>query len=110
MKPSEEQINQLKQSLIMFRMVVIAFVAVVLSGTIFFHLVEKWRWLDSIYFVIVTMSTVGYGNIVPETDSGKVGNMVLIILGIGIFGVFINQFLKYQALRRLERKNGKKSV
>jgi voltage-gated potassium channel len=103
MKPSDEQIVQMKQSLSMFRIIVIAFVAVVLIGTIFFHIIEKWDWLDSIYFVIVTIATVGYGNLVPVTDVGKIGNIILIIVGIGIFGVFVNQLVKYQGLRRIER-------
>ena len=103
MKPSDEQINQMKQSLSMFRVIVVAFIAVVLTGTIFFHYVEKWDWLDSIYFVIVTIATVGYGNLVPVTDVGKVGNILLIIIGIGIFGIFVNQLVKYQGLRRIER-------
>jgi hypothetical protein len=81
---------------------------VVVSSTIFFHIVEKWRWINSVYFVIVTISTVGYGNIVPTTDLGKIGNMVLIILGIGIFGLFINQFLKYQGLKRIERRQDRR--
>jgi voltage-gated potassium channel len=103
MKPSDEQIIQMKQSLSMFRVIVVAFIAVVLTGTIFFHLVEKWDWLDSIYFVIVTIATVGYGNLVPVTDVGKLGNILLIIVGIGIFGIFVNQLVKYQGLRRIER-------
>lgn len=103
MKPTDEQLSQMRQSLTMFRVIVIAFATVVLSGAIFFHFVEKWSWLDSVYFVIVTIATVGYGNLVPTTDIGKVGNIVLIIVGIGIFGIFVNQFIKYQGLRRIER-------
>jgi len=107
MKPTDDQINQMKQSLVMFKAVVIAFIAIVLAGTVFFHFVEHWRWLDSVYFVIVTIATVGYGNLVPSTDIGKIGNIVLIIVGIGIFGVFVNQFIKFQGLRRIEKRQAR---
>jgi hypothetical protein len=101
----DEQIKQLKSSLGMFKFISIAFLVVVVLGTWLFHIIEKWDWLDSLYFVIVTIATVGYGNLVPATDVGKVVNIILIIIGIGIFGVFVNQLVKYQGLRRLEKIN-----
>lgn len=100
----DEQIRQLKSSLGMFKVITIAFLVVVILGTWLFHLIEKWDWLDSLYFVIVTIATVGYGNLVPTTDVGKIVNILLIIIGIGIFGIFVNQLVKYQGLRRLEKK------
>jgi len=109
MDKGNKQINQLKDDLVLFRYVVLAFVAVVLGSTIFFHFAEKWNWLNSVYFVVVTISTVGYGNIVPHNAAGKVGAMILIIVGIGIFGVFVNQLLKRQGLRRLERVQDRKT-
>jgi voltage-gated potassium channel len=41
--------------------------------------------LDAAFFTIVTISTVGYGNIYPVSDSAKIFTMTLIIIGIGIF-------------------------
>ncbi len=46
--------------------------------------------LDAAYFTIVTMSTVGYGDIYPVSESAKLFVMALIVVGIGIFfGVII---------------------
>gem|GEM_PF-3743264 len=39
----------------------------VLVGAVFFYLVEGHSFLDALYFVIVTMATIGYGDIVPLT-------------------------------------------
>ena len=44
-----------------------------------------WFGLDSIYFSVVTISTVGFGDFSPETAAGKIFTMVYIIVGLGVF-------------------------
>ena len=39
-----------------------------------------------VYFCVVTMSTVGYGDFSPETALGKVYTIFYLFIGIGIFG------------------------
>lgn len=83
-------------------MTLVAMMAAVISiGTIFFHFVEKWSWLDSYFFTVVTLSTVGYGELVPATALGKIGTTVFIFTGLGIFAAAIQQFGHY-AIRRRE--------
>jgi len=64
---------------------------IVAAGTVFFHLVEGWSWLDSYFFTVVTLSTVGYGSLVPATALGKIGTTFFIFLGLGVFAVAIQQ-------------------
>ena len=80
-----------------------ALVLIVSSGTLFFRLVEKWTWLDSYFFTVVTLSTVGYGNLVPETALGKIGTTVLIFTGLGVFALAIQE-MGQSALRRRRKK------
>ncbi|MBU1681966.1 potassium channel family protein [Candidatus Micrarchaeota archaeon] len=51
---------------------------------LFFHHTEGWSYLDAAYFTTSTISTVGYGDIVPLTDYGKIGSMVLTFSGVGL--------------------------
>ena len=75
---------------------------IVTGGTIFFRMVEGWSWLDSYFFTVVTLSTVGYGSLVPATAMGKIGTTVFIFLGLGVFAVTIQQFGHY-TLRKREK-------
>ena len=77
-------------------------VIVVLGGTVYFHLVEGWSWLDSYFFTVVTLSTVGYGSLVPATAAGKIGTTVFIFLGLGVFAVAIQQFGVFAMRKREE--------
>ena len=80
-------------------LLVLLLVPVVISGTVFFHFVEGWNWVDSYFFSVVTLSTVGYGSLVPVTTLGKIGTTVFIFLGLGVFAFVIQQFGAYTAER-----------
>lgn len=54
------------------------------AGTVFYHFVERWSWLDSFYFCVITLATVGYGDFSPQTAIGKLFTIVYIFLGIGL--------------------------
>jgi voltage-gated potassium channel len=78
---------------IRFRLTInlIIFLAVLVAGTIVFMLVENRSFIDAFYYIIVTMATVGYGDIVPTTPAGKIIAILLIVTGVGTFlGVIAN--------------------
>ena len=52
---------------------------------------DKFRLLsDSVWWAFVTLTTVGYGDMVPITTGGRLIAMVTMVVGIGIFGTFIS--------------------
>ena len=51
-------------------------------GTIGFHFIEKWSFIDSFYVTVITLSTVGYGDFVPRTVEGKFFTVFIIIFGV----------------------------
>lgn len=79
---------------------------VIAGGTVFFRHVEGWSWVDSYFFTVVTLSTVGYGTPVPETVLGKIGTTVFIFVGLGVFAIAIQQFALYSLERRERQGSG----
>jgi voltage-gated potassium channel Kch len=62
--------------------------ALIVVATVFFRVVEQWAWIDALYFAVVTIATVGYGDIVPQTALGKLFTIAYILMGIGLFVAF----------------------
>jgi hypothetical protein len=60
--------------------------ASVLAGSTFgFMLAEGMGFVDALYFSVVTVATVGYGDLHPVTDAGKLLAVAVIITGVGTF-------------------------
>ena len=73
-----------------FRTLVILVFFTLLSGTIFYSLVEGWSPVDAFYFSVTTLTTVGLGDLSPATTIGKLFTIVYILSGIGLIAGFIN--------------------
>lgn len=80
----------------------------ILMSAVFYHRVEGWSFLDAIYFCVVTLATVGYGDFVPKTTEGRIYTIFFIIFGIGIFLAFVNTIITDLRQRRVEKTESKK--
>jgi len=84
--------------------------SILVGSTVFFHYQEGWAWIDAWFFTVTTISTVGYGNLVPATDLGKIATTVLIFSGIGVFGLAATQIADQLVSRRVHLRERQKDA
>ena len=75
-------------------------VLVLAVGTVVYHYLEGWTWVDAFYFSAVAGSTVGFGDLSPTTNWSKLFTVVYIFSSITIIGTFLDQRLKYHGVVR----------
>lgn len=82
-------------------------------GTIGYHHIEGWSWLDSLYMVVITFSSIGYGEVHPLSPGGRsftigliVCGAVVVALGIGTLTQALLEFelLQFFGRRKMERQ------
>ncbi|HEV2029756.1 MAG TPA: potassium channel protein [Candidatus Dormibacteraeota bacterium] len=95
-----------------FRLAVVLLGVIILYGIAGYMLIDGWNMLDAFYMVIITISTVGYTEIHPQSAAGRIFTSTLIVVGVATmlygFGVFAetladNAFGNYRRERQLER-------
>jgi voltage-gated potassium channel len=95
------------------RMLAIAVALLTAMGTAGFHFIEHWSWFDSFYMVVITLSTIGYGEVHPLSLAGRIFNIVLITSGVAIVllmvGALTQTLLEFElgkvfGRRRMERE------
>jgi voltage-gated potassium channel len=95
------------------RNVAIALLLLTIAGTAGFHYIEHWSWFDSLYMVVITLSTVGYQELHPLSHGGRIFNIALIVAGVTlvffIIGALAQALLEFELVkvfgrRRMERE------
>lgn len=93
-----------KSGLIVFLPVV----AYIVFGATMYQWLEKFSVVNSYYFVVITLSTIGYGDVVPTTDAGKIFTIFFIIFGLALFSSLIATIVARSKARR-ERRQEKRA-
>ena len=74
--------------------------ALVLTGTLFYWRFEDWTVIESLYFCVVTLTTVGYGDLSPTTAGTQIFTIVYILTGFGVLVALLTSVAQqYLALK-----------
>lgn len=65
---------------------------VFIVGTLWYSLVEGWSWEDAAYMTVITLATVGFGEIHPLGNRGRLFTISLILMGVVSIGYIVNRF------------------
>lgn len=86
-----------------FRWGFLLLVAVLVGGTMGYRFIEGWGWLDSAWMVLITMTTIGYGETHPLSDTGRLFTMGLIVMGVGLGTYAVGSFTRWMVEGELAR-------
>ena len=64
-------------------------ILVLSMGTAGYMILEKWNFLDALYMTVITISTVGFSEVNPVSDQGRVLTMTILISGLGVLGYLV---------------------
>lgn len=74
-------------------------------GTVFYAKTLKISYFRAFYFSVITVTTIGYGEISPDTDFTKMVTVVNIFIGLALFTIAITFLLDYMAKKKEEYDN-----
>ncbi|MFQ5630302.1 MAG: potassium channel family protein [bacterium] len=93
----------------LFRISAIIIVLVLVSAAALAYFEPKIGYYKAVWWSIVTVTTVGYGDISPETAGGKVVASIIMFLGIGIIGTFTATIAGIFVEKKLKEDRGMSS-
>ena len=85
------------------KVLLISAATMVATGTVVYSALEGWTLIDSLYFSVVTLATVGFGDLTPTTDVAKLFTVGYIIIGIGILAAFASELTKHRGTPVVDR-------
>jgi len=93
-----------KETILKAEIVISSLVAILASGTVLFHILEKWSWVDAFYFICMTITTIGYGDLTPSSDATKLLTIFYAFLGISLLLLVLETMTKHYINKKYARR------
>ncbi len=83
--------------------------SLIAAGTVIFHYMEKWTWIEAFYFSVTTLTTVGYGDLHPTTDLTRLITAIFVLAGVAValaaLSIIGGEYLAGREKQILETRN-----
>ena len=98
--------DHLKQSIIS----IVLFIALLAIGSWGYMAIEGWDFFDALYMTVITIATVGYGEVHIVSPTGRMFTLVLIFLGVGFFLYVVGNFIQFLVEGRIRYVLGRRKL
>jgi voltage-gated potassium channel len=99
-------LDHLKQTIIS----IVLFIALLAIGSWGYMAIEGWDFFDAIYMTVITIATVGYGEVHIVSPTGRMFTLVLIFLGVGFFLYVVGNFIQFLVEGRIRYVLGRRKL
>jgi len=99
-------LDHLQKSLIS----ILLFVALLALGSWGYMVIEGWNFFDALYMTVITIATVGYGEVHIVSPSGRMFTLILIFLGVGYFLYVVGNFIQFLVEGRIRYVLGRRKL
>ena len=85
-------------------------ITILLFGTLGYMIIEKWPFFDALYMTVITLTTVGFGEIHALGHAGRVFTIVLIFVGVGVILYIISMVTQFVVEGRIREVLGRRKL
>lgn len=88
---------------------ILSIVIMLIIGTVSYRYLEKWTWIQAFYFSVVTLTTVGYGDLYPTSETSRLFTALFLLSGAAVVLASLTAIGSALLARREERITGRRS-
>jgi voltage-gated potassium channel len=89
------------------RLLIVSVLVILATGTTFYTLVEGWTVIEALYFTVITLTTIGYGDLHPTTEFSRLFTIFFVLAGVSTLLGFLNFILGRTVKDQVERRQQK---
>lgn len=84
------------------------FAFLLIFGASGYMVIEKWSFMDALYMTVITLATVGYGEVHEISPEGRLFTVILIFLGVGFFLYVVGNVIQFLVEGRIRHVLGRR--
>ena len=86
------------------------FICLLVLGAAGYMVIEGWSFMDALYMTVITLATVGYGEVHEISPKGRLFTVILIFLGVGFFLYVVGTVIQFLVEGRIRHVLGRRML